>query len=191
MLRDYEKRIERLEAPSGETAGAALPRTIANVEELLTRRTTAAEEAYSVDVNQGAPLPFVTPSLAPINFVLDARRQVYFQTSCYVYVYVSYDGTGTVFAPYAKVTIRIDLTNNLDGSVTSTTSPIEMGAPGRAGALTGALQTARGYLDDYRILNPGDYTASFSASVSILDSMPSGKVSLFNPRLSVEIMEKA
>lgn len=191
ILRDQEDRIRTLEAPSGETAGAALPRTVANVEELLARRTLVAESSYSVTVNQGDPLPFTTGPLATIDFTLDARRRVYLRTSCFVALYSSYDGTGTVFAPDARSSVGIDLTNNYDGSITSTTSPVEAGAPGRAGALTGAKQTNRAYLDDYRILDPGDYTAAFSGGISVIDSTPAGYVKFYFPRLSVEIMEKA
>lgn len=190
LLRDLDSRVGTLEAPSGETAGAALPRTVSNVEELLARRTLVAESNYSAIVNAGDPLPFVTPALTPINFNIDARRRLYFKTSCYVASYSVYDGTGTVYAPETKSSLRMDLTDNSDGSVTTTSIPIEAGSPGRAGQTTGVALTARHLLDDYRILNPGDYTLAFSAAVTLLNSTASGFVSLYFPRLSVEIMEK-
>lgn len=185
----YE-RLEKLETPGGEARAAGLAKIGASIDELLTRVTLSQEEIYDRQINVGETLPAETGTLAPIAFTLTDRRRCYFRMSVYGGMTIWSNGGSPNVDPYALGRIRIDLLEVATGITTSTTSPISTGCGWISGLRTMSRHTSRFFLDDYRILNPGDYVVSFSAAVEQLDGL-NGWIRYVNPRVAVEIMEKA
>lgn len=189
-LDDYADRLARLEAPSGETAGAIGPRTIANVEELLTRRTIANESTYNYLIQAGVDtIPFSTPDLAPVNFTLTERRKVFFEVSAGTGTLVVHNGTGAIYNPIVVVQTGVRLYKIAEGTDDYGSSAMESGVGGNAGLMSLARTGGRLIHNDYRTLDPGDYTIAYVGRVDDLTGTQAS-VRIYNPRASVEIMEK-
>lgn len=185
---DLKERIERLEAPSGETAAATLPRTNANVAELLARRTLNSEDtAYILTVDT---LPYTSPELTPIPFTLTERRRIHFQASCYAGMIAFSSGSGSAIDPWVEVILSLNV-RTVDGPVGAPNShALSAGAGFNAGQRALARISGREFIEDYWTLNPGDYTAYAQLEVNRLDGTGS-YVRLAYPKASVEILEKA
>jgi hypothetical protein len=190
-LDDHGRRISTLEAPSGESAEAIAARTLANVEELLTRRTIANESTYSYLVQAGVdPIPFTTPDLAVVNFTLTERRKVYLQVSAGTGTLVVHNGTGAIYNPIVVVQTGVRLYKITEGTDDYGSSATESGVGGNAGLMALARTGGRLIHNDYRTLDAGDYSIAYVGRVDDLTGTQAS-VRIYNPRASVEIMEKA
>lgn len=190
-INGFARRLSTLEAPSGEANGDTVARVQASIDELLARRTIAAEDAYNYLIDAGVdPIPFTTPNLADVAFTLTERRQVHLAVTAGTGILLVHNGTGAIYNPICQVYTRIRLENLTAGTVLNGSSVTELGVGGNAGIVGLARSGARLSHDDYAILDPGDYVASYVGIVQQLTGTQA-QVRIYAPKLSVEIMEQA
>lgn len=183
-------RLDTLESPSGESLGSTLTRARDSVAELLDRRIYAAEQSFSQVVNYGDALPASTPTLAPITFTITKRRRVRLQASAYIGMLAFSSGAGAAVDPRILVRIRLGITPTATGVTDNISSSVSTGAGYLTTLRTLSRRADRPQIDDFRTLDAGEYTASYIATVEILDGT-GGSVTIDTPKLSVSILEPA
>lgn len=190
-LDDVRSRLSTLETPTGEQIDNVLPNVQANILELLTRRTLVAEQTYSELIEAGVDtIPYQTPDLAAVPFTLTERRMVHLRVTVGIGTLVVHNGTGAIYNPICTVFTRINLTNHQTGITDLSSAVTESGVGGNADVFNLARSGGRQAHDDYRTLNPGDYTAFYNGVVTQLTGTQAS-VLIYSPKFAVEIMEKA
>lgn len=187
---DLLDRVKTLEQPSGEAMGNTLPRTNANVEELLARATYSAEDTYALTAPLGTTLPYTTPDLASIPFTLTEKRRVRLQGSCFTGLFAWNDGGAITLDPHVVLSVRLGLTRVSTGVTTYTTSPTETGTSYIAGAQTITRWSGRPFLEDYRDLEADDWILSWSVRITRHDGI-AGTIQVSQAKSSVQVLEKA
>lgn len=158
--------------------------------ELLKRRTYAGEDTYGVTAPVGTTLPYPTPETAPITFTLTDRRLVRLQGSAYIGVVIVNNGTLAGVDPRALIRIRLGLTPEGGATDYTISSSVSTGVAYLAGGQSLSRRADRPFLEDYRVLDAGTYTLTYSAVFEILDGT-SGSIILDTPKTSVQVLETA
>lgn len=165
-----------------------------NQDEILARVTLYGEEpSYVTTVNWGDTLPFDSGDRATVNLSLTEGRHVYIRSSIGLVMHAFNSGT-TTEAALVRVSVRLNIIEHLPDGTDARYWSFNDYATGSglfgSGEPSRAYSEQKGFVEDYVLFPPGEYTISTSAVVTDIYGTAGASARMASPKTSVQVLQR-